>query len=110
VADGDVVSFGVNLGGLPSLTFNANNLVALQSGQTYQLYAENLTSTGFTARLKVSTPSAPANFNLTAATQPGSGPQFQMDKGSSPDSSDGNYRLLAYGNVTIRSQLRNDYQ
>lgn len=107
VSDGDVVNFGVNLGGLPALDFAGNNLAALNAGETYRLYADSLTATGFTARLRISVPASPSNYDLTSASQPGNGPTWQMDKSSIPDASDGNYRLQFSGTATLYG-TRND--
>ena len=101
VSDGEVVTFGVNLGGLPSIGFAANNLAALAAGETYRLYADSLTATGFIARLRISVPGTPSNYDLTAPTTPGTGPTFQMDKAALPDSTDGNYRLKFSGTTAI---------
>ncbi|WP_374321896.1 hypothetical protein [Brevundimonas sp.] len=61
VTDGQSVSFGYDLGFNPTLTWAANNLAPLNSGETYKLYADNLSPTGFIARLKIETPATPAN-------------------------------------------------
>lgn len=62
VTDGQNVSFGFDLGNNPTLAFAGNNLAPLNAGETYSLYAENLSPTGFIARLKISTPATPANL------------------------------------------------
>ena len=62
VTDGQSINFGYDLGANPSLTFAGNNLAPLNAGETYNLYAENLSPTGFIARLKISTPASPANL------------------------------------------------
>ena len=108
VSDGEVVTFGVNLGGLPSIGFAANNLAALAAGETYRLYADNLTATGFTARLRISVPGTPSNYDLTNATAPGTGPTLQIDKSTLPDSVDGNYRLQFAGSATIAGTYQYD--
>lgn len=101
VGDGDVVSFGTTLDRLPSMNWQKNNLVALNSGETYRLYPENLSTTGFTARLHIITPAAPSNYLLTTSTAPGSGPTRQIDKSAYPDATDGNYTLTFSGTVTL---------
>jgi hypothetical protein len=105
VSDGDVVSFGTDLGALPALDFKQNNLAPLSAGETYKLYADSLTSTGFTARLRILTPASPSNYDLTTSTAPGSGPTLQIDKSSSPDATDGNYRLQFSGTITLHSSF-----
>lgn len=100
-ADGDTVSFGTTLDSLPKLDFDTIGLAPLGSGETYNLYAENLTTTGFTARLKISTPGSATNYSKTASTTPGTGPTIQIDKGADPDSDDGNYTFSFSGTVTV---------
>ncbi len=95
VKDNDYLAFGTDLGNVPDILFQRNNFLPISSTQTYQVYMENLTSTGGTVRVKIITPAAPTNVNLTNSTAPGSGPSRQIEKGSNPDSTDGNY------NVTI---------
>lgn len=63
VSDGQVVNFGYDLGNNPSLTFGTNGLVPLNSGETYRLYADDLSPTGFIARLKIETPASPTNID-----------------------------------------------
>ncbi|MDO1559832.1 hypothetical protein Q0812_10380 [Brevundimonas sp. 2R-24] len=97
VTDGTVVSFGTDLGQIPALSFSTLGLAALSSGETYNLYADSLTSTGFTARLKINTPGSPSSYNLTTDTTPGSGPTRQIDKGANPDATGGIYTLTVSG-------------
>lgn len=63
VTDGQVVSYGYDLGQAPALTFLGNNLVAPVAGETALLYAENPTPTGFTARLKYQSPGTPTSYS-----------------------------------------------
>jgi hypothetical protein len=100
ISDGDVVNFGVDLGNIPTLSFQGNNLAPLSTGQTYNLYADNLSSTGFTARLKIVTPTTPMTYTLTTDAYSGTGPIRQMDKGSNPDSTDGTYHMVINGNIS----------
>lgn len=100
-ADGDTVSFGTTLDSLPKLDFDDAGLAALGSGETYNLYAENLTTTGFTARLKIATPGGTTNYSKTASTTPGTGPTIQIDKGADPDSDSGDYTFSFSGTVTV---------
>lgn len=102
VSDGDTVSFGADLGAIPQIAFGSNNLAPLSSGETYNLYADSLTTTGFIARLKINTPGTPSSYTLTTDTSPGSGPTRQIDKASNPDASGGSYTLACTGTVTVR--------
>lgn len=100
VADGTTVTFDTDLGNVPSLDFSTAGLAVLSSGEAYNLYADSLTSTGFTARLKIATPGTSTAYNLTTDTSPGSGPTRQIDKGSDPDSNTGDYTFSIVGNAT----------
>jgi hypothetical protein len=64
LTDGQAVNFGYDLGNNPSLTFAGNNLAPLNAGETYKLYADSLTPTGFIARLKIETPASPSNVAI----------------------------------------------
>lgn len=92
--DGQVISFGVNLGNVPALQFALNNLAALAAGETYSVYAENLTSTGFTLRAKIITPATPANYSVTndvdVSTTYGT-VNRSVGNGGNPASATGNY-------------------
>ena len=74
VTDGQVVNFGYDLGNNPSLTFGTNGLVPLNSGETYRLYADDLSPTGFIARLKIETPASPTNVNTGLLNANANGP------------------------------------
>lgn len=100
VSDGTVVAFGVDLGRIPAIDFSTIGLAALAQDETYKLYADNLTSTGFTARLRISTPGAASAYNLTQSTAPGSGPTRQIARGSNPQANSGNYTFLIGGTYT----------
>lgn len=103
VTDGQSVSFGANLGAIPDLTFKGENLVALNSGEAYRLYADNLSPTGFVARLRIETP--PTVVNHSVSTQQGaSGPVVShVLKAPLPDSSTGNYVVRVDGQATIQN-------
>lgn len=103
VSDGTVVSFGTDLGALPSVDFSQTGLAALAAGETYQLYTDGLSATGFTARLKISVPGTVTNYDLTVDTVPGSGPTRQIDKASNPDSTSGNYTFQWDGSWSIHN-------
>jgi hypothetical protein len=98
-ADGAVVSFGTDLGTLPSLTFAMNNLLPLAAGETYDVKAVGLTSTGFTLSAKINVPGTPVGYNNTGqytTSAFGSG-GYAISKASDPDSVDGTYRIAASG-------------
>ncbi len=100
-SDGEVVSFGTDLGVLPSLSFAMNNLAALSAtGEVYNVYAEGLTSTGFTLRAKINIPATTAQQTVagpgtvvTINTYPGR----YVARGALPDTADGTYRVQANG-------------
>ena len=108
VTDGQVVNFGTDLNNIPSLNWQYNNLAPLGTGETYNVYAENLTSTGFTARLKKRVPQSPTYYSLTVDSAPGTGPTRQIDKASNPDASDGFYRMTINGTITDTPQPNYD--
>lgn len=98
-ADGEVVSFGTDLGALPSLTFAMNNLAPLGAGETYDVRASGLSATGFTLVAKINVPGTPTSFNRTASfttTAFGTGGR-RIDKTADANSSDGTYRVTANG-------------
>jgi hypothetical protein len=102
IADGTAVSFGTDLGQVPALSFSTVGLAPLTSGETYNLYADSLTPTGFTARLKINTPGTPSSVSLTTDTTPGSGPTRQIDKGANPDATGNEYTLKGSVSATFR--------
>ena len=93
VADNSAINFGTDLGNVPDYSFRLNNLSPLNSGETYNIYLDGLTSTTATLRAKIITPATAVSYNLTSPTAPGSGPTSQMEKGSAVESSDGTYNL-----------------
>jgi len=99
-ADGEVVSFGTDLGGLPALTFAMNNLAPLAAGETYDVRAENLTQTGFTMRAKINVPGTPSAQSISgpdvAVTIEGF-PGYYIARGALPESADGVYTVAANG-------------
>jgi hypothetical protein len=96
--DGQTVSFGTNLGAVPSLTFAGDNLAPLNAGETYQLYADSLSGTGFVARLKIAVPASPSNVALgPTTTVQGSGPRLQLVRSPNPESTTGSYTYSAGG-------------
>lgn len=97
--DGDVVSFGTDLGSLPSLAFAMNNLAPLSAGETYDVRATSLTATGFSLWAKINVPGTPSAFDLTTSTTTtvfGSGGR-KINKTGYANSTDGTYRLTAAG-------------
>lgn len=100
VSDGTVVAFGVDLGRVPTIDFSTIGLAPLAAGETYNLYAEGLSATGFTARLRISTPGASSTYNLTQSTVPGSGPTRQIARGGNPQANNGNYTFTVGGTYT----------
>lgn len=100
LTDGEVCSFGTDLGTLPVLTFAQNNLAPLSTGETYNLYADSLTATGFTFRAKINIPAAPTNQSVTTASSAVTISGFngrKLARGALPDTADGTYRVTATG-------------
>lgn len=108
VTDGQIVDFGLNIGRIPVVNFSTIGLDPLNSGETYKLYADALSATGFIARLRINTPAAQTNYNIGGATAPGSGPTLQIDKSSLPDAPTGEYTVTYTGTATIRNP--NEYE
>ena len=97
--DGAAVSFGTDLGQLPSLTFAMNNLLPLAAGETYDVKVTGLTATGFTLSAKIAVPGTPTAYDRTASATTsafGSGGIY-ISKTADPNSSDGTYRMQATG-------------
>ena len=100
VTDGQAVAFGVDLGKVPSIDFSTVGLAALASGETYRLYAESLSATGFTARLRIVTPGTSSSYNINASTTPGTGPTRQIARGGNPEANNGTYTVTVGGTYT----------
>lgn len=97
--DGGVVSFGTDLGNLPSLSFGMNNLAPLNAGETYDVRAVGLSPTGFTLVAKINVPGTPTVYSVTtseAQNQPVAQSRWARKEGV-PQSSDGTYRIQASG-------------
>lgn len=101
VTDGTVVTFGTTLGKLPQVDFSTIGLDPIAATETYNLYAESLTTTGFTARLKISTPGSIGINTLTTSTAPGTGPDRQIDKSTYGDAQNGGYRIACSGTIGL---------
>lgn len=100
VTDGQAVSFGYDLGNTPLFDFKGNGLAPLATGETYRLYADSASKTGFTARLRISTPGTTTPYSLTTDTTPGTGPTRQIDKASNPDANTNVYTFRVQGTFT----------
>lgn len=100
VTDGQSVSWS-NLGYTPSYSISPIGLAPLGTGETYNLYLDNLSSTGATARLKINVPGTPANYSLTVDAAGGVGdPARVMSKGGNPDATGGQYRYVGTWSFT----------
>lgn len=97
--DGTVVSFGTSLPNSPIIQFPATGLDALGTGETYNLYADNVTNSGFTARLKIITPGTSTPKTQGGAVTSGTGPGYQMTKTDGTLSTFGNYTFRVYVQV-----------
>ncbi|MET4683738.1 hypothetical protein [Brevundimonas faecalis] len=93
-ADGGAISFGADLGALPSYEFVRDNLLPLNSGETYNLTLANLTAVGATLSAKINVPGAPGGVSLpgNGTVQP-SGPRYQVERGANPEPADGQYGI-----------------
>lgn len=100
VQDGVAVSYGVDFGTPPIIEFSTIGLAPLNSGETYALSADNSTGTGFTPRLKISTPGTTTQISLTTDTVAGSGPTRQIDKGANADAPNNTYTFVVHGTFT----------
>jgi hypothetical protein len=89
VTDGTPVSFGVDLGRAPSVSFGPCP-VALNAGEVWQPVADNLTSTGFTPRLRILSAPQSASQSTGAFSNTGTS-QFDADRSAKPNASDGKY-------------------
>ena len=113
-ADGEVVSFGTDLGGLPALQFALNNLAPLNSGETYDVRASSLTSTGFTMYAKINVPATPSNqsvdrrdINQQSTTIEGITAVYVNFDGR-PEAADGTYTIQADGYTNYRVPRRTE--
>lgn len=100
LSDGEVCSFGTDLGGLPAVAFALNNLAPLNAGETYDVRANNLTATGFTLYAKINVPATPSNqsANTTKSSVTlGGYPGIELYLDGKPEAADGNYRIQASG-------------
>lgn len=105
LTDGEVCSFGTDLGGLPAVSMAYNNLAPLNSGETYDVRPINLTATGFTLYAKINVPAATSDqtANTTKANVTLDGyPGVQLYLDGKPESADGTYRIQAQGIQTHR--------
>jgi len=100
VRDGVAISYGLDFGTPPLITFSTVGLAPLNAGETYALSADNSTGTGFTPRLKISTPGTSTQVSLTTDTAPGTGPTRQIDKGANADAANNTYEFAVYGTFT----------
>ncbi len=100
VQDGVAITYGIDFGEPARITFKGDGLAPLNSGETYVLTADNSTGTGFTPRLKISTPGGTTTYSKTADTTPGTGPTRQIDKGADPDASNNQYVFEVSGTYT----------
>ena len=105
VSDGEVVSFGTDLGSLPALSFALNNLAPLNAGETYDVRAINLTATGFTMSAKISVPATPSAQSVPAggyAETIGGIPGVTLHLEGKPNAADGTYLLSCTGQQNHR--------
>jgi hypothetical protein len=97
VTDGQAVTYPINLGTLPLLTFDATTLNPLSSGQTYQLSMTSPTPNGGTVSLKKVTPGTTTSRSLgSTTTVQSSGPTMQLTN-SYGNAYNNNYTITGTG-------------
>ncbi len=101
--DGQVVNFGFNLGNIPKLSFERNNLAPLNNGEAYSITATNLTPTGFTLSAKINVPGVPVNYSKTAVNVQESNPKQYIVKSPDPDSVNSVYEF----NYSLSGSVQN---
>jgi len=111
--DGETISFGANLGGLPQYEFLRDNLLPLSAGETYALTLTSLTATGATVSAKINVPGSPgAQSNGPTSAVQSSGPRYQLGvtAASKPVSADGMYSVSGgvQGYVRVYAKLEEE--
>lgn len=105
--DGETISFGANLGGLPQYEFLRDNLLIPNygAGETYDLKLTGLTATGATVSAKINVPGASGSqSNGPTTTVQSSGPRYQLGVTASakPVSVSGAYSVSGTVSGTVR--------
>ncbi|WP_147276203.1 hypothetical protein [Sphingomonas aracearum] len=106
VSNGTVINYGYDLGRVPAITFGACP-IALNPGEVYQAYAENASSTGFTARLLIQSAPVSSNQSVGPGYSVNGSQAYDIGKGT-PDASNGSYTFNCYGTLTAYG-YREDY-
>lgn len=106
VSDGTVVSYDINLGNVPLMDFSTIGLAPLATGETYLLYGDNSSPTGFTARLKIQVPGTTVANNLTVDTA--GTPTRQIDKTGMANAANNIYTIHCTGTFTDFAVLIDD--
>lgn len=99
VSDGQAVSWP-DLGYIPAYSFESTGLAPLGSGETYNVYLDNLSSSGATVRALINVPGTPAQYQVGPGVYGGGGsnPHVVVSKGGLPDASGNVYNFS--GSVT----------
>jgi hypothetical protein len=95
--DGDAVSFGANLGNVPTVEFDTSALPTLASGQSYDVKALNLTPSGFTMRAKIVTLGTSSTVTSSNGVSTSGTPLWKLHKIDAADASDGKYTFKVTG-------------
>lgn len=102
VTDGQVISFGTDLGAIPSISFERDGLAPLNAGETYDIRAVNLSATGFQLSAKINIPAAQSSqqtagpgYSEVVNSSGNSGRTLYLE--GKPTSVDGAYRFQASG-------------
>jgi len=107
-SDGEVVNFGADLINIPNLTFGTEGLAPREAGQSYDVRALNLTSTGFTMYTKIITPATPTAVAAIAGVNTGGAPAWRANKGAAIDSANGYYNFQVTMSIACYSPLVGD--
>lgn len=96
-ADGAAISFGANLGAIPSYEFSRDNLLPLSTGETYNLKLTSLTATGGTVYAKINTPGTPGTVTLTTDAVGTTGTPARIMTRTGAEATTGDYTITASG-------------
>lgn len=101
--DGESVSFGADLQRLPTIEFDTTGLEPLASGESYDIRAQSLTSTGFTMYAKIISAGTSSTVSSGPGSNTGGTPSWQMDKSDASDATNGYYTVTVNMSVTPTS-------
>ena len=97
VSNGTYVSYGYDLGRVPTVTFGPAP-IALNAGEVYRAYAANSTSTGFTAVCEIVSAPTSSNQSVGPGYSVNGAQAFEVGKGTA-DATNGVYNFSVSGTV-----------